>query len=68
MEVYIHELSQRISYCGYKNMEQALLCDKLVCGVKDDTLRDRLLQTPNLILKQCIEMCRMSEHNTPLLN
>ena len=64
MESYIRELRQRIAYCSYSNMEDDLLCDRLVCGVKDDTLRDKLLQTPNLTLQQCLQTCRMSEHNT----
>ena len=67
METYIRELKQRIAYCEYGELESTLLRDKLVCGVRDDALRDKLLQTPNLDLPKCLEICRMSEHNTALL-
>ena len=33
-----------------------------MCGIKDNALRNRLLQTPNLQLDKCIEMCRLSVH------
>ena len=33
-------------------------------GIKDDTLRGRLLQTPNLSLEQCIQTCRLSENKS----
>ena len=51
-------------YCNMGNMEKDLLCDRLVCGVKSDILHDKLLQTPNLSLQQCLELCRLSEHSS----
>ena len=62
MDTYIRELQSRIAYCDYGNVENSMLCDRLVCGVKSDRLRERLLQTPNMTLTQCMEMCRLSEH------
>ena len=41
-----------------------MTCDRIVCGIKDDNLRNRLLQTPNLILEQCIQTCRLSENKS----
>ena len=48
MESYIRELKQHISYCNYRDMEDDLLCDKLVCGIQNDTLCNKLLQRPKL--------------------
>ena len=67
METYIRELCQRIKYCGYKDLGDSILWDTIIPGVKDDDLRDRLLQTPNLSLSQCLQMCSLSEHNSHLL-
>ena len=64
MDVYIRELKNRIACCNYMQGEDDMLCDRIVCGVRDDALRDRLLQTPNLTLEMCIERCRMSEHTS----
>ena len=68
METYIRELRNRIAHCEYGVLEDSLLRDRLVCGVKDNNLRSRLLQTPGLSLMQCIEMCRLNEHKSELLN
>ena len=68
MDTYIRELQNRISYCDYDEIEDSMLCDRLVSGVRSDILRDRLLQTPNLGLTQCLDMCRLSEHNAAQLS
>ena len=67
MDTYIRELQNRITYCDYGVIEDSMLCDRLVCGVRSNTLRDRLLQTHNLNLTQCLDMCRLSEHNAAQL-
>ena len=61
METYIRELKARIVECDYGNVESSLLCDRLVCGVADNKLRMKLLQTENLTTEQCMSMCRLSE-------
>ena len=68
METYIRELRNRITHCEYGVLEDSLLRDRLVCGVKDNELRSRLLQTPCLTLTQCIEMCRLNEHKSEQLH
>ena len=68
MDEYIRELQSRITYCDYGPVEKSILCDKLICGIKSDKLRDRLLQTPNLALSECMAMCRLSEHRAAHLN
>ena len=68
IETYIRELRNRITHCEYDVIEDSLLCDRLVCGIKDNELRSRLLQTPGLTLTQCIEMCRLSEHKSEQLH
>ena len=67
IETYIWKLKQRIVNCNYGEMEKDLLCDRLVCGVKSDILCDKLLQTPNLSLQQCLQLCRLSEHSSSSL-
>lgn len=68
IDTYIRELKSRIAFCNYGDIEDSLLSDRIVCGVKSDKLRDVLLQTPNLTLESCIEKCRLSEHTAAQLN
>ena len=61
MDTYIAQLRARAMDCEYGNLEASLLCDRIVCGIGDDILREKLLHTQNLDLEQCITMCRLSE-------
>ena len=67
MDTYIRELQYRISYCNYGPLEESMLCDRIVCGVKSNKLRNRLLRTPELTLSRCLEMCRLSEFDATQL-
>ena len=64
MDTYIRELRSRISHCEYGELGDSFLCDRLV---RCKTTRNGLLQTPNITLKQCEEMCRLSENRTSVL-
>ena len=44
-----------------------MLCDRIVCGVKSNELRNRLLRTPELTLNRCLEICRLSEFDAAQL-
>ena len=62
---YLTELQTQIKDCEYGDLADSLLCSRIIDGVHDDTLGDKLLQIPNITLKQCIETCRLSEINAP---
>ena len=38
-----------------------MIRDRIVCGVRDSSLRKKLLQVPELTLEKCIDMCRSAE-------
>ena len=42
-------------------MADQLLRDRVVRGVRDETVRKRLLQQKNLTLQGCVDMCRASK-------
>ena len=67
IDEYITELQYQIGLCEYGDTEETILCDRLVCGVRSNELRDKLLQTPNLSLHQCPELCHLSEYNSTFL-
>ena len=44
VDVYVRELQYRITFCEYGALEDSFLCDRLVCGIKDKELWNRLLK------------------------
>lgn len=47
--------------CKYKTLADTLIRERIVVGVRDNSLRKKLLQTSDLTLKTCIYICRESE-------
>lgn len=54
-------LSQR---CEFEQLEDSLVRDKIVCGVADSALRDRLLRADDLTLEKAIKICQANELST----
>jgi hypothetical protein len=50
-----------IKTCQFGTLEDSLLRDKIVLGIRDANTRKKLLQDPALTLKQCIDVCRINE-------
>ena len=68
ISTYITELKERIKDCKYGPTEDSLLCDRIVSGVKSTKLQDKLLQTAELDLTKCIDICELSEFNAKQLS
>ena len=64
MECFIRDLKSWIGACEYGELEDSLLRNRLICGVQDKVLRDKLLRTRNLTLEKCLNICRLSEQGT----
>ena len=47
--------------CNFGMLKDEMLRDRIVCGVRDSSLRKKLLQVPELTLEKCIDMCRSAE-------
>ena len=58
---YVSQLRTMIKGCNYGQIEDDLLRDRIVAGIKDDNTRKRLLQTDKLTLNQCIQICKTFE-------
>ena len=44
-----------------------MIRDRIVCGVRDSSLRKKLLQVPELTVEKCIDMCRSAEKTSTQL-
>ena len=47
--------------CNFGALKDEMIRDRIVCGVRDGSLRKKLLQVPELTLQKCIDMCRSAE-------
>ncbi|XP_014673255.1 PREDICTED: uncharacterized protein LOC106813592 [Priapulus caudatus] len=61
LEKFITDVKTLSQTCNFGDLADSLVRDKLVCGVKDQHLRERLLRTPELTLDKTIELARAAE-------
>ena len=47
--------------CNFADLENSLIRDKIVCGIRSTSMRERLLQKENLTLESCVQMCKAGE-------
>ena len=61
IDTYVSSLRALVKSCNFSTLEESLLRDRIVLGIRDDGTRKKLLQTRNLDLKLAIDTCRASE-------
>ncbi|PIK56894.1 hypothetical protein BSL78_06220 [Apostichopus japonicus] len=61
IDQYITELRTRAKTCEFGTLCDSLIRDRIVCGIHDNALRERLLRDPKLTLDTAIQTCRASE-------
>ena len=47
--------------CDFRALKDQLIRDRIVCGVRDNAVRRKLLQESKLTLKKCVDICRDAE-------
>ena len=60
-ETFLTDIKILAKTCNYGDLEMSILRDKIVVGIKDTHLRERLLRTKDLDLQTAEDMCRASE-------
>jgi tRNA uridine 5-carbamoylmethylation protein Kti12 len=58
---YFNRLRTLKKNCQYGTLEDNLLLDKIICSIKDTTLRERLWMDRNITLDQSIDKCKTKE-------
>ena len=61
VEVFIQDLYRLANDCEYGTMKDTLICDRIVVGVLDETLSDRMQLNKKLTLNDAVEMARQAE-------
>lgn len=58
---YYSELRRLSDTCNFQSLRDSLIRDRIICGVRDAALRERLLREMDLTLEKCVTICRTSE-------
>ena len=58
------DLQNKASRCECADLKDGLICDRIICGVNNDTVRAGLLRESELSLETCIDICRAAEIGT----
>jgi hypothetical protein len=60
-DVFLADLRRLAKSCEYGDVEDSILRDRIVVGVRDDATRRKLLQRRKLELADAIDICKSSE-------
>jgi DNA replication initiation complex subunit (GINS family) len=63
----VSKLSKLTKTCNYGELAESLICDRIICGIIDNTARKRLLQEDKLIFSKVhrhlqsfrVDMCKI---------
>ena len=61
IDAYTTALRTLAETCEFGSLKDDLIRDRLVCGIRDNGQRKKLLQEPKLTLEKCLDSCRAAE-------
>lgn len=61
LEHYVRELVKLSETCDFGDQRDSLIRDKIICGMLNCKVRERLLREPGLTLQETVAICRASE-------
>ncbi|CAG9818604.1 unnamed protein product [Phaedon cochleariae] len=68
IDEYVNELRRLSSTCEFSTLTDSLIKDRIVLGIQDRNLKDRLFRETNLTLKKAVELCKAAEQASKQLN
>ncbi|KAJ8048052.1 hypothetical protein HOLleu_00217 [Holothuria leucospilota] len=61
IDTYVTDLKNKSKTCEFGNLEESLITDRIVCGIRSTGLRERLLRETDLTLSKALNICRAAE-------
>ncbi|KAK7891393.1 hypothetical protein WMY93_023356 [Mugilogobius chulae] len=58
---YVTELKLLAKTCNFGTLRDSLIRDRIVCGINNTSMRERLLRERAMTLDACIQLCRAAE-------
>lgn len=68
IDEYVTELRIKVRDCGFESLTDSLIRDRIVCGIRSNQLREKLLKTRDLNLATCVQICRAEEEASKQVN
>ena len=60
-DAYVTDLKNKASLCEFSTLKDSSIRDMIVCGIRSEEVRARLLRDPDLTLVKAIDACRAAE-------
>lgn len=64
IDAYVTDLKNKAKDCEFGELCDSLIRDRIVCGVRDDQVRARLLREADLTLVKALDVCRAIERTS----
>ena len=61
IDTYVTALQALAETCKFGTLKDHLIRDRIVCGVRENAVRRKLLQESGLTLSKCVDICRAVE-------
>ncbi|XP_061193379.1 uncharacterized protein K02A2.6-like [Saccostrea echinata] len=61
IDSYVTNLKNKAKSCEFGEIKDSLIRERIVQGIRSDSVRSRLLRTPELTLEKSVEICRATE-------
>lgn len=66
-EAYVADLRKIGQNCDFGNLRDELIKDRIVCGIRDPRVKNRLLREANLSFNKAVEICKAAEESENLV-
>ena len=67
IDTYITTLRALAETCDFGTLKDDIIRDRIVCGVRENGRRKKLIQESGLMLSKCVDICRANETTTAQL-
>lgn len=61
IDQFVTDLRNKSKDCDFGDLVEGLITDRIVCGIANSHLKERLLREPDLKLSRALEICRAAE-------
>lgn len=67
IDSYVAALRTLVKTCKFEGLEEEMIRDRIVLGIRDNHTRKKLLQEKDLDLQRCVDICRANEKSSSQL-
>lgn len=58
---FVTDLKKLSASCEFGTLKDSLIKDRIICGIRDNELKNKLLREENLTLEKCVNICKAAE-------